>query len=258
MTKDNRAFPALLVEVGAGLAAYSRTRLQIFLRECEEAITARQAPPEDYAELKNLAIAAYKCYEEWVGPPADPKCPCEIRAGYQKGYAYCAYNRLIRRYVISIPNSTTNPNERLKMVAHEMYHRVTWRGRTTATSGRLGGQIWVEEMMANLASHRFLCEQGYAAHIERLEYHCRMQPGRFGARELRAVKREPRWFGSSDPLYPPGFQTDIIHLGMKLSRLLTWEDLCRLPKADTLEDWIVTLPEEVRASVRHILDVPCA
>jgi hypothetical protein len=76
------------------------------------------------------------------------------------------------------------------------------------------------------------------------------------AGEVRAARPAPFRFGPRKGIYPSGFQECIICLGDGLSRLLDWPDICRLIQADTLEEWISTLPEPKRPLASRILEIP--
>jgi len=144
-----------------------------------------------------------------------------------------------------------NPEQLCFHMAHEMYHRVT------AGQKGLAGEMWVQEMMASLSSHWFLRRQGFTEYADAVKKQWLDMPGDVDVPLMRASHRRKAWdlIRRGGEPYSTEFVTSIGRICYALIRLVDGNDLCRIIKAATLEEWIASLPPEKQYGVCRLLEV---
>lgn len=225
-----------------------RSPVELFY-DFKQALDDRCSTPDDLGALTEFSEAAISRFVEWFGPPSDADRPYVIRATPET-YSSCRYNVFLRRYIIKISHHHTQPARIRLVLAHEMYHRITFR------RGLLHQQVWVEEMMAHLAAQRFLKEQGFQEFLSRRLVDLLKKPYEKNQETIRAARRNPVWLGTTGSVYPNGFEIGVIRLGEALRVVAGWPNLCRLVHADTIEDWIDSLSANAQYAVRRLLQMP--
>lgn len=205
--------------------------------------------PEDQdGAVTEYAQEAYDCCVTWFGQPLDPRSSYFFQQAVDGG-SYCS--RRFGTYCLVISTDATAPEQMCLHVAHEMYHRVT-----TGQKG-LASEMWIQEIMASLASHWFLCRRGFKEYAEAVKEDCLGRPGGADVAMLRASRRRAFWdliFRGGDP-YSPEFVTSVGRVAYALNRLLDADDLRRIIKATTQEEWVTTLPVDWQYAVCRVLEL---
>jgi len=205
--------------------------------------------PEDQdGAVTEYAQEAYDCCVTWFGQPLDPRNSYLVQQAVDGG-SYCS--RRLGTYCLVISTEATAPEQICLHVAHEMYHRVTTRQKGLASD------MWVQEMMASLSSHWFLRRRGFSEYAEAVKEDLLGRPGGADVAMLRTSRRRAFWdliFRGGDP-YSPEFVTSVGRVAYALNRLLDADDLRRIIKATTLEEWIASLPSERQYAVCRVLDI---
>lgn len=202
----------------------------------EESIT-----PELYA----CADAAYRHHVSCFGTPKDASWKYEIITA---PVATMGRDPFRRMYVLTVRVHDDPPERRLASAAHEMYHRVTSHGK-----GLHRQHLWVDEVLAFLATDRFLREYGlkeYCGTELKLRY---AVSHRLDMRTLKGLRRRPNLFGLIPSQYPLHFGSTIAVLGKTLEELVGWESMCALVRCRTWQEWLAELPPKVQSRVRDII-----
>lgn len=204
--------------------------------------------PSDGPEAaEQYAKDAYTCCAAWYGQPHDPQKPYYLQQ--VEGSSFCT--QILGKYYIAISNKATAPEQLCSVIAHEMYHRVT--------AGRKGlaGEMWVQEMMAILSSHWFLRRQGFTEYADAVKKRWLDAPGEANVSLLRDShrRRGGEWILRGGNVYSAEFTNSVGRIGHALICLMDGDDLCRMVKAATLEEWIASLPEEKQYGVSRLLEV---
>lgn len=205
-------------------------------------------PAEGAEAAEQYAKDAYACCVAWYGPPLDAQKPYYV-AQAVKGNSFCM--PMFGKYYLAISKEAVTPEQLCSDIAHEMYHRVT-----TGRKG-LAGEMWVQEVMASLTSHWFLRRQGFQEYAEAAKKHYLGTLGQADISAMRACRRRnPRgWILRGGSIYPNGFSDSAVRTGYALICLLDGDDLYRIIKAATLEEWIASLPQEKQYGVSRVLEV---
>jgi len=145
----------------------------------------------------------------------------------------------------------TTPEHLCSDIAHEMYHRVT--------AGRKGlaGEMWVQEVLACLTSDWFLRSQGLEGYADHARDYWLSMMEKADVQTIRTYRRQKSrdWVFRGKSFYPNGFGDSVHRTGFSLSNLLDRSALCRMVEAETLDEWIASLPEEKQYAVCHVLEV---
>ncbi len=108
-------------------------------------------------DMYAFADSAYQYYIGAFGPPKDTEKKFEI---LMAPIACMAYDPIQRLYILTFREHDQNMPQAFASVAHEMYHRVTSRRKG------LNKHLWVDEMLASLATYKFLCENEFTEFAE--------------------------------------------------------------------------------------------
>lgn len=209
-------------------------------------VTSFGKPIEDEQQLRHLADRAYARLTEWFGNPHDETWPYRLMSA-----PFSGISRDPRKceYIIFLPATYRYVEQRVASICHEMYHRVT--------VGMLGlhQQLWVDEMLAFMASQRLLRELGYGLYAKH----------RFGANynprnalsvsSLYRARRRRVLFGLGGFAYPPGFTAGIVMLSTRFEALLDWHDICQIVHFQDWFQWLQTVPSDVRPELRRLLQL---
>lgn len=156
------------------------------------------------------------------------------------------------KYYLAISKEASTPERLCSHISHEMYHRVT--------AGRKGlaGQMWVQEVMACLTSDWFLRNQSFEGYADYAKEYRMSTTERADVQAIRACRRQKSrdWVFRGKSVYPDGFGASVYRTGYALISLLDGNDLCRIVKAATLEEWITSLPLENQYGVCKVLEIP--
>ncbi len=211
--------------------------------QAARSISEHPASPELYA----FADAAYQYHVNCFGLLADAHWRYEILTAYKA----CAVRDPLRRvYILSVRECDQQPQDQLASVAHEMYHRVTSRRKGL---GGLHKHLWVDEMLAFLATHHVMCEQGLSDYATAELRLCFAQNERLGIDTLKGLRRKPDLGNLLSSQYPPGFRASIAVLGISIQSVVGWEAMCRLVHCRKWSDWLDGLPETQRKHVQVII-----
>jgi len=137
------------------------------------------------------------------------------------------------------------------LIGHEIYHRVT------ACQRGLRCQPWIDEVLAFLTSLWFLRQQGFSSYADFIIQNCQEGDRKPDLAALRAYRPSP-WYERLRSLsrnYPEHFYTDVEHVALALKQIVETDALCRIIKAETLEEWITSLPPEKQYGVCRLLEV---
>ncbi len=210
--------------------------------------TCENFPPERVKTVEECAKAAYACCVGWFGQPLDPRKPYCVQQAVA-GNSFCM--PMFDKYYLVLSKEAVTPEQLCSVIAHEMYHRVT-----TGRKG-LANEMWVQEMMACLTSHWFLRKQGFQEHAEAAKKHWLGTMVTADVSAMRACRRQDwrRWILRGGDIYPDGFADSAVRTAYALIRIVDGDDLCRIVKAATLEEWIASLPEEKQYGVCRVLEV---
>ena len=205
-------------------------------------------PAERVEAAEGYAKAAYASCLAWYGPPLDAQKPyCVAQA--VEGSSFCKL--MFGKYYLAISKEVSTPERLCSVIAHEMYHRVT--------AGRKGlaSEMWVQEVMACLTSHWFLRNQGFQEYTDHAKGYWLSVMGRADVQAIRACRRRKLrdYILRGGSIYPNGFGDSVIRTGFALNSLLDEDDLRRMVKATTLEEWITSLPPEKQYGVCRLLGV---
>ena len=205
-------------------------------------------PAEGLEAADKYAEAAYACCVEWYGLPFDPQKPYCV-AQSMEGNSFCRL--MFGKYQLAISKEASTPELLCSDIAHEMYHRVT------AERKGLASEMWVQEMMACLTSYWFLRGQGFREYADRAKKHWLSEMVQADVGDARARQRQKmrNWVMLGQSIYPKGFTETVLRIGYALDRLLDGDDLRRIIKATTLEEWVATLPTERQYAVCRVLDI---
>lgn len=205
-------------------------------------------PAEGVEAAEKYAKAAYACCVAWYGPPLDPQKPYCVEQSIE-GASFC--KPMFGEYHLAISKQVSTPEHLCSDIAHEMYHRVT------AERKGLASEMWVQEMMAWLTSHWFLRDQGFREYADTAKEHWLfgMEQADIGAARASHRQIAGNWVILGRSLYPEGFTGTVIRIGYALNRLLGGDDLRRIIKATTLEEWAASLPAERQYAVCRVLDM---
>lgn len=204
-----------------------------------------EASFQDVEELSLFADGSVSRCQEWFGVPADDEWPLVVIEGLFDGL--CKHQSR-RCYEILMSKTRRDRMSRLSTVAHEAYHRVT------NTMYGLHRHLWVDELLASLASDRIMRESGFA---EFADAQLRMFSGSgrpIDYVQLYRTKRK-KGFASLIRQYPRGFREDVLTLGVRTEALVGWELLRRLVLSSTWEQWLRELPADLRSSVERLLEL---
>lgn len=196
-------------------------------------------------DLYKCADAAYAYYTSLFGLPKDNSWSYEIVAAPT---AVMARDPFRRMYILTFRCNDLSREAQLASVAHEMYHRVTSRGRTG-----LHRYVWVDEMLASLVTHKFLCLYGLEEYAEAKSKLCYAYPTRLDMKTLKRVRRKFTMLGLVSA-YPPGFGPTMAVLGTTLEGLVGWKEICSLIHFRTWPEWLATLPPSVQIRVRDLIE----
>lgn len=197
------------------------------------------------AMLLSQVPRVYAMLVSWFGDPADLNVPCDIVLGPTSG---AGRDWWTRRYVIMIANDASSDAERLSVLAHEMYHRVTSKRRG------LNRLLWVDEMLAILCEQRILTQNTYTAYA-RLVFEAYNTQQRMSTDDLADVRVRMGFLGWSNQPYPDGFIAAVLHLGNKLERVVGWDRLCNLVAVRSWEEWLAALPQDIRMEAKRLLPI---
>lgn len=202
----------------------------------------------EYAGIaEQYAQAAYDCCVAWYGPPLNPQKPYCLQQ--VDGTSSCSY--MFGKYCLMISRKATTPEQLCSVIAHEMYHRVTVKRQGLAK------EMWVQEMMALLSSHWFLGQQGFTEYAEAVKKRWLDAEGKPDISLMCASRRRlgRDWLLRGGDWYTPEFTISVGRISYALMHLLNDNDLRRIIKAVTLEEWIASLPHEKQYGVCRLLEV---
>jgi len=214
----------------------------------KEIIRTADAPLANQKECEAYAEDAFRYCVSLYGQPADAKRPYRLFKGTGEQSA-CSYS--FGCYTILISPDCTTLEQQCMTIGHEMYHRVTMR------RNGLRKQVWVDELLALLTSLWFLPQHGFSEYADDVLEGYTSSPVKIDLRKLREYRRPP-WYvnlKTLGPKYPENFYTEIARLATALKHIVSGNDICRIIKANTLAEWIASLPEEKQYAVCCILEV---
>ena len=224
----------------------------MWVTKCVETIDAKmkalQEPIPNQEKCEEFAADAYKYCIELFGPPADPHRPYRLTNGTDE-VSSCSYG--LGLYTISLSPQCETLEEQCMVIAHEMCHRFIMHRKG------MRQQVWVDELLAFLTSFWILRRQGLSEYAALLLENYINLPGKIDLRKLREFCSPP-WYiclKNLGPIYPEHFYAEVARLAIALMRIASSNDLCRLAKVVSLEQWIDSLPEEKQYSVCRILEV---
>lgn len=196
-------------------------------------------------DLYKCADAAYQYYVSLFGMPKDASWSYEIITAPSASVGRDPFRRM---YIVAVRISEQNRERRLASAAHEMYHRVT-----LLRKGLHRQHLWVDEMLAFLATDKFLRDYGLRAYCDAELKRRYAMPHRLKIETLKGLRRRSNLFGLVRSQYPPDFASTIAVLGKTLEQLVGWENICQLVHCRTWQDWIASLPQQVQPPVREII-----
>jgi hypothetical protein len=196
------------------------------------------------ASLYSVAETAYEYHVKHFGPPKDPTWKFEIVTAPYAGMARDPFRRM---YILTVREYDARPEQRLASVVHEVYHRITSR--------RIGlhKYLWVDEMLAFLSVHHFLCEHGLQNYAEDYLKLCYVQPKRLDIDTIKNLRRRPSFLGLLRSQYPPHFTSSIAVLATTMETIVGWTNMCNLVHCRSWREWLAAIPEKRRESVREIV-----
>jgi len=199
------------------------------------------------SDLYTAANQAYRYHVRFFGQPEDAHWKYEIITAHKASNGRDPFRHM---YIITVREQDP-PQQRLASLAHEMYHRVTSRRK-----GRNGlhRHLWVDEMLASLTTHKFLCDHGQREYAQEIRKRCYAQPVRLDINTLKRLKRRPDFLGLLRSQYPPKFAGSIAVLGMTIEALVGWETMCSLVHCGSWHEWLDTLPDKTRKHVRELIE----
>jgi hypothetical protein len=199
-------------------------------------------------QLEAFAPRAYGLCIKWFGLPVDADRQYRIIGGPLGG---TSRDLLSGHYMITIPPDCPALEQRVAVLSHEMYHRVTMRRRG------LRCQRWIDEMMAEMTALMILREEGFADYADHWLRLMHESPSLLDARALRhAVKRKSILLGSFGFVYPAEYGPSVIVLGTKLERLVGWDRMCRIVHCRNWDEWLVPFPANLCWEICRLLDIP--
>jgi len=205
-------------------------------------------PAEGAEAAEEYAKAAYACCIAWYGSPSDARKPYCVAQSIE-GNSFCKL--ILGKYYLAIAKEVSTPENLCSDIAHEMYHRVT--------AGRKGlaSEMWVQEVMACLTSHWFLRDQNFREYANRAKDYWLSEMEQANIIAARASHRQKmrNWVILGQSIYPKGFSETVLRIGYALNRLLDADDLRRIIKATTLEEWITSLPADRQYAVCRVLEL---
>ncbi len=210
--------------------------------------TTRKPIPNEKV-CQDFAANAYQYCTELYGAPGDANTLYCLLNGMDDKLSSCFCS--LGWYVIVLSPGLETVEQQCMVIGHEMYHRFTMHRKG------LRCQIWVDELLAFLTSLWFLQQQGFSEYADAFIEGYTNSPGKIDLRVLREFRR-PLWYirlKNLGPVYPEDFYTEIARLGVALKSMVSRNDLCRIIKANSLEDWIASLPAEKQYGVCRILEV---
>ena len=197
------------------------------------------------SEIMAFAEKAYRHCEEWFGTPEDAHWRYELFRGPRSS---ATRNPLTQSYLLLIREPWYDPEETYGSIAHEMYHRFTTRWKT------LRRILWVDEMVAFLTTQHILIEEGSGVYAHQKLRACLKYPRRMDIQALeRTRRRRPLWPFGRLP-YPRDFGPSVAVLGHSLEEIVGWEQICRLVRCRTWNEWYRGLPPEILRQVRRLLE----
>ncbi len=214
-----------------------------------EAIKSSKEPLANEKECEAYAKAAYQYCIGLYGPPADSKQAYVLTRGVSSDSG-CSY--ILGKYTITLSPELETLDQLCMVIGHEMYHRITMRRKG------LRRQIWIDEMLAFLTSLWFLQQQGFSSYAEYCIGACQESADSIDLNALRTFRRPP-WHKRLRDLsqaYPENFYTDIARVAVALKRIVDGNDLCRILKATTVDEWIASLPPAKQYAVCRVLEMP--
>lgn len=224
----------------------------MWVTKCVETIDAKmkalQEPIPNQEKCEGFAADAYQYCSEVFGPPADPHKPYRLINGIDE-ISSCSYT--LGLYTISLSPQCETLEEQCMVIGHEMCHRFIMHRKG------MRQQVWVDELLAFLTSFWFLRRQGLSEYAALLLENYINLPGKIDLRKLREFC-SPSWYiclKNLGPIYPEHFYAEVARLAIALMRIANSNDLCRLAKVVSLEQWIDSLPEEKQYCVCRILEV---
>jgi hypothetical protein len=154
---------------------------------------AAEGQDSEYLSFANFALAELTA---WFGRPSDADTPFEIIIYHR---SVQSYDPLRRRYALFI-RKREQPEPMLGTIAHEMFHRVTCRGKRTG----LHKAVWIDEVLACSASRKVLEKSGRHEYVETLVKEAMRSPTRLTISELAKVRRWPAFAMLRS--YPPSLK----------------------------------------------------
>ncbi len=107
--------------------------------------------------LLDFSKQAYNWCVTWFGIPVDELWEYEILIASMSG---CSRQKLFKYYTIYIDKRNKSIEQKMAIIAHEVYHRVT------IPKNSLRRIVWVDEMVAFLVSDRILMMSGLEQYAE--------------------------------------------------------------------------------------------
>jgi len=213
-----------------------------------EIAKAAREPLTNEQECESYAAAAYDFSVGLYGPPADAGRPYSLITGVGN-HSGCSYS--FNKYLITLSPGLKTREQQCMLIGHEIYHRVT------ACQRGLRRQPWIDEVLAFLTSLWFLRQQGFSSYADFIIQNCQEGDRKPDLAALRAYRPYP-WYERLRSLsrnYPEHFYTDVEHVALALKQIVETDALCRIIKAETLEEWITSLPPEEQYGVCRLLEV---
>lgn len=193
------------------------------------------------AEMRAFAERSYAMCVRWFGRHADQDWPVELVFGRENG---CWRNSLLRCYTIVVGRHNETTEQRVATIAHEVYHRTTMLKKTARV------QLWIDEMMAFLASQHALIETGYREYsTQRAEWY-RSEPRLGSMEELWDAAPLRRGFQF---IYPAGLPETAAVIGMSLETRIDWSQVRLLVNAPDWANWLQRLPRECAEHAAAVL-----
>jgi len=196
--------------------------------------------------IRTFTATAYHHCINWFGLPCDPEWPLHI---YLRSQPCCKAITWARCYIIVLEKDRESWEPVCGTLAHEMYHRVTTRRQG------LHKQLWIDEMLAILVQNRLLRDQGFSEYVDFLINWYHNKPKKMSPDVLQKVNLNyfKGILGGSG--YPEGFDSGVAVLGQELEHLVGWEAVCRLAGCHNWNEWLETIPENLRLQAKSLLAV---
>jgi hypothetical protein len=214
------------------------------LRQCWKYIKAIDFEYKD-EELDAIAPRIYARCVDWFGPPIDPNWPYQIMGG---PFGTTTRDFFAKRYIITIPTDCKTLEQRVAVLAHEMYHRVTMH------RDGLRRQLWIDEMMAEVTTLKFLREAGFTWYANQWLCSLYDNPPALDMRDLQRGSRHKSGLWNALGIeHHDEFYDKVALIGVELQRLVGWEQICRIVHCRTWDEWLASLSADLRAEVCDLL-----